>query len=325
MKISMVVSVFNEEEVLEQFWQALARVLRGCGFDSEVIFVNDGSTDGSAAILRRLARDDERIRVVNFSRNFGHEAAMTAGIDHAAGEAVICLDADLQHPPELIPQMVERFGQGFEIVTMVRSDTDGARFLHRTKSRLFYLVLNLISSETFAVNASDFFLISGRVRRILLAEFRERTRFLRGLIQTIGFSRTSIWFAAPRRAGGETKYSLLRLLTFSLSAMATFSRLPLRAGLLVGSLFGCFSLLVGVYSILMKILGYVIPGYTTIVVLLSFLFAIQFLVLGVIGEYIGFLFDEIKRRPIYIVESMIEPGEGAPLQGQRTIGQEHNG
>lgn len=316
MKISIVVSVYNEEAVLERFWAELAAVLGPAGFASEVIFVNDGSSDRSLDLLRTLAASCRQIRIVNLSRNFGHEAAMAAGLDQAGGDAVICMDADLQHPPELLPAMVERFRDGAEIVTMARRDNAGTSWLQRLQSRLFYTVLNLISPQQFTVNASDFFLVSARVRKVLTTEYRERTRFLRGLIQSVGFNRVCLEFAAPSRAGGKSKYSLLRLLALSISAMAVTSKLPLRAGLLLGGGFGLLSLGVGVYSLAMKfLLGHVITGYTTIVVLMSFIFSVQFVVLGVIGEYLGFLFDEIKGRPVYIVESVIE-GEGGRGEDQ---------
>jgi dolichol-phosphate mannosyltransferase len=310
MKLSVVVSVFNEEAVLGAFWTELSRVLGEASFESEVIFVNDGSRDGSLALLRTLATANPGVKVVNLSRNFGHEAAMAAGLDHAGGDAVICMDADLQHPPAMLPAMVARFAKGDEVVTMARSDSEGVGLLPRLQSRLFYRLLNFISPQNFAVNASDFFLVSARVNRVLTTEYRERTRFLRGLVQTVGFRQSTLAFVAPRRAGGTTKYSLLRLLSLSISAMAVTSKLPLRAGLLLGGVFGLLSLGVGIYSLFMKFLvGQVISGYTTIVVLMSFIFSVQFIVLGVIGEYVGFLFDEAKGRPIYLVESVIT-GEG---------------
>ncbi len=311
MKISIVVSVYNEEAVLERFWTELSEVLDSADFASEVIFINDGSSDCSREILRALATSCRQVRIVNLSRNFGHEAAMAAGLDHAGGDAVICMDADLQHPPELLPAMVECFRGGTEIVTMARRDNADTGWLQRLQSRLFYMVLNLISPQNFTVNASDFFLVSARVRKVLMTEYRERTRFLRGLIQSVGFNRVSLEFVAPSRAAGSSKYSFFRLLSLSVSAMAVTSKLPLRASLLLGGFFGVLSMGVGIYSLVMKfLLGHVISGYTTIVVLMSFIFSVQFIVLGVIGEYLGFLFDEIKGRPVYIVESVIEGEAG---------------
>jgi dolichol-phosphate mannosyltransferase len=303
--LTVVVSVYNEEEVLEIFWGELEEYLKRLDVQYEVIFVNDGSTDNSQDILRHLSKIDNNIKVVNLSMNFGHEAAMTAGIDYSTGDAVVCMDADLQHPPSMLDEMVLKFTEGYEIVNMVRGDYKGVGILKRITSGLFYYLLNMISKVKFEPNASDFFLISRRVADILSNNFSERTRFLRGFIQTIGFSKTTLEFVAPKRAAGTSKYSLFKLSAYAIKAIATFSNLPLRIGLLFGTVIGILSVLVGVFSIIMKLLGYVTPGYTTIVVLVSFLFAIQFFITGIIGEYLGFLFKENKRRPIYIVQEEI--------------------
>lgn len=302
--ISLVVSVYNEERALPLFWQETSLVLAGLDCSWEVLFVNDGSVDLSLEVLCDIAEVTPSVRVVNLSRNFGHEAAMLAGIDHSCGDAVICLDADLQHPPGLIPRMIATYRGGHQIVHMMRQESDGAGWLNKARSWFFYKLLNLISPEGFTINASDFFLIDRKVCDLLRRDFRERARFLRGIIQMIGFSRAVIPFAAPARIAGSTKYSLLHLLNISITALATFSRLPLRLGLLLGICCGFFSVAVGIYSIVMKMFGNVITGYTTIVVLVSFLFAVQLLILWIIGEYIGFIFEEVKQRPIYILESV---------------------
>jgi glycosyltransferase involved in cell wall biosynthesis len=303
--LTVVVSVYNEEEVLEIFWSDLEESLKRLGLQYEVIFVNDGSTDNSQDILRRLSKVNNNIKVVNLSMNFGHEAAMTAGIDYSTGDAVVCMDADLQHPPSMLSEMVLKFTEGYEIVNMVRGNNEGFGILKRVTSGVFYYVLNMISKVRFEPNASDFFLISKRVAEILSSNFSERTRFLRGFIQTVGFRKATLEFVAPKRAAGTSKYSLFKLFAYAIKAIAAFSNLPLRIGLLFGTVVGIFSVLVGIYSIIMKMLGYVTPGYTTIVVLVSFLFAIQFFITGIIGEYLGFLFRESKRRPIYIVQDEI--------------------
>ncbi|HAD03424.1 MAG: glycosyl transferase family 2 [Desulfuromonadales bacterium GWD2_61_12] len=312
-ELSLVVSVFNEAEMLPLFWAETWSILQGLPGSWEVVFVNDGSSDGSGELLAEIAAGKERVRIVNLSRNFGHEAAMLAGIDHCRGNAVICLDADLQHPPALIPEMLAQHRAGKRIVHMVREDSVERSWSQQLKSRLFYVVLNGLSPEGFVANASDFFLLDRRVCEVLRQEYRERARFLRGIIQTVGFSKSSISFVAPRRAAGNSKYSFLQLCNLSISALATFSRLPLRLALLLGVICGLFSIGVGIYSLIMKMmLGNVISGYTTIVVLISFLFAVQFFVLGIIGEYLGFIFEEVKRRPIYVVESCLEKSAHGP-------------
>lgn len=308
-EVSLVVPVYNEQHSLPHFWTDAKRVLETLDCTWEVVFVNDGSVDASPEILRRIVAETPEVRVINLSRNFGHEAAMLAGIDYSRGSAVICLDADLQHPPSLIPEMLARHRDGYAIVHMVREQSLGLCWSNRLKSWLFYKLLNLISPTGFTVNASDFFLLDHKVCNLLRKEFRERSRFLRGLIQVVGFSRATLPFIAPARVAGETKYSLLQLFNVSLTALATFSRLPLRMGLLFGVICGMFSAIVGGYSIVMKIMGNVVTGYTTIVVLIAFLFAVQLIIIGIIGEYIGYIFEEVKRRPIYVLDSLIE-GEG---------------
>ncbi len=303
---SLVVSVYNEAQVLPIFWEEVSRQLVAIGCSCEVIFVNDGSTDGSLGVLQKILADSSRVRIVSLSRNFGHEAAMLAGIDSSRGQAVICLDADLQHPPSYIPRLLEEHRNGNLIVHMVRTETVGATWYGNVRSRLFYRLINVLSPEGFVPNASDFFLIDRRVCDLLRKDFRERTRFLRGIIQVVGFPKKTIPFTAPLRAAGKSKYNFFRLCNASIGALATFSRLPLRFGLFLGIGCGAFSVIVGVYSVVMKMLGNVITGYTTIVVLLSFVFAVQLVLLGIIGEYIGFIFEEVKRRPIYIVESLDE-------------------
>jgi len=271
----------------------------------EVLFVNDGSSDNSSYILSELSKKNTNIKVINFSRNYGHEAAMIAGIDYSSGDVVICMDADLQNPPEKIKDMVEKYLKGFDIVTMRRVENEGASISKKIASKIFYSILNLISPIKFEPNTSDFFLISNRIADILRTNFRERNRFLRGFLQMLGFSRATIDYVAPERAAGKSKYSYAKLFKLSLTAVATFSNLPLRLGVIFGIFMGALSIVVGIYSLVMKLLGYVIPGYTTVVVLISFLFAVQLFVTGLIGEYLGFLFEENKKRPIYIVDKVI--------------------
>jgi dolichol-phosphate mannosyltransferase len=211
------------------------------------------------------------------------------------------MDADLQHPPSLIPKMVEEYKQGVEIVNMVCTNRADAGWLKKLTSRLFYKMINRISPVQFAENASDFFLISGRVASILKENFRERARFLRGFIQIIGFKKSTLSFDAVSRQGGKSKYSLYRLFVLSMGAIVSFSKLPLHLGIVVGAIFSVFSLLVGGYSIYMKFVGETPPGYTTLVVFMSMSFAIMFFLIGIIGVYIGYNFDENKKRPHYLI------------------------
>ncbi|HNX88502.1 MAG TPA: glycosyltransferase family 2 protein [Paludibacteraceae bacterium] len=301
MKLSVVISVYNEEQVLPVFIREIAGTLEKDYSEYELIFVNDGSTDNSQQLIDEYAGKDNRVKSIRLSRNFGHEAAMIAGIDYATGDAVICMDSDLQHPPSLIREMTERYNNGeFEVINMARNDTKKFSF-----SNLFYHTLNKLTPYKIEPNASDFFLISKRVADILRQDYRERVRFLRGIIQIIGFRRTTIEFKSPHRELGKSKYSISKLLSLSVTAIATLSKKPLQAGIYIGLLSGAFSLLLAVYSIIMKIIEKPVSGYTTIVVFLGLMFSIQFFLLGIIGEYVGFLFDEQKARPIYIVDKTI--------------------
>jgi glycosyltransferase involved in cell wall biosynthesis len=303
--VSVVVSVFNEEAALPRFWETLRGVLERLDRSAEVIFVNDGSVDGSRAVLEGLSSDVVAVRVIHFSRNFGHEAAMLAGIDHAAGESIICLDADLQHPPTKIPEMLAARAAGNDVVCMVRTRRDDGGLWKRVSSGLFYWLINRISPVTLEPNASDFFLISRRVARILQKEYRERARFLRGFIQSIGFRRATLEFAAAAREEGESKYSLSRLIVLSTEAVVAFSTLPLHLGLVGGVLCALAGIGVGGYSVAVYFLGTEPPpGYTTLVVLLCALFSFLFFLVGILGVYVGYIFEETKRRPIYLVEEV---------------------
>ncbi|MCR4658928.1 MAG: glycosyltransferase family 2 protein [Bacteroidales bacterium] len=301
--VSVIVSVYNEESVLREYydeWSARAAELDG--YDFELLFVNDGSNDLSSQIADDLAAADPRVRVLHFSRNFGHEAAMLAGIDHAGGDVLICMDADLQHPPALMGAMLERYRQGCDVVTMVRTADQALPWAKRLTSRWFYSIINRLSPTRMEPGASDFFLISSRVADVLRHDYRERTRFLRGLVQQVGFRSGSIEFVAPERHAGRSKYSMRRLLTLSATAIASFSKLPLKLGIYAGLLFGLLSMVLTVYSLVMWFVQRPVGGYTTLVIFLSVFASILLLVLGVIGYYVGFIFDEVKGRPTYIIE-----------------------
>ena len=300
MKISIIVSVYNEEQVLHTFYHTLIKVLEEQKYEYEIIFVNDGSSDSSQDIIDNFISENSNVKSILFSRNFGHEAAMIAGIDHVTGEMIICMDSDLQHPPAIIPEIYNRFVMGnVDIINMVRKE-----LRQNLTSKLFYQILNLISPYNFESNASDFFVISERIARILRDNYRERVRFLRGFIQIMGFKRTTLDFIAPERKEGKSKYSFSKLLSLSVTAVATLSKVPLKIGIYLGLISGVFSILLAIYSIIMKIIDQPVSGYTTIVVFLGIMFSIQFIILGIIGEYIGFLFDEQKKRPIYIVDKL---------------------
>ena len=305
--ISVVVSVYNEEKALEDFFRETSRVLEETGWDWELIFVNDGSADKSLSVLKGLAAQDKRVKLVSFSRNFGHEAAMIAGMDFSSGEVVVCMDADLQHPPACIPEILKRREEGYEVISMVRTKNRTAGLIKNITSSGFYWLINHISDVHFEPNASDFFAVSRRVARVMRENYRERVRFLRGYVQNVGFKRTTIEYEAGVRVAGESKYSLKKLFAFSINTILCFSNMPLKLGIYTGIFSALLGVAVMVYTLFTR--QGAPSGYATIVVLLCFMFAMMFVLIGIIGEYIAILFTELKDRPIYIVEETENMGE----------------
>ena len=314
--LTVVVSVYNEEAALPLCHERLTEVLRESGRDYTLLFVNDGSRDRSAEILDRFAAEDTRVRVLHFSRNFGHEAAMIAGIDYAEG-AVICMDADLQHPPQCIPAILAKLDEGFDVISMVRTANRSAGIIKNLTSSAFYGVMNALSGTRFEKNASDFFAVSARAAEVLRRDYRERVRFLRGYVQSLGFRSTALQYEAAERAAGQSKYSLAKLFRFSMNTIMSFSDLPLRLGIYAGIASGLLGLILLIYSIVMKVRIGAPAGYTTIVVVICFMFAVLFFILGIMGQYIGVLFEEVKGRPIYIVAA--ERGRKRKTEGEQTI------
>lgn len=302
-KLSVVVSVYNEEKALREFYKETNKILeqiKNSGWEHELIFVNDGSADNSLSILEELAKEDHDVKLISFSRNFGHEAAMIAGIDHSTGDGIICMDVDLQHPPECIPQIIEKFSAGYEVINMVRTKNKSAGLVKNITSSGFYWLINHISDVHFEPNASDFFAISSHVAQVLKDNYREKVRFLRGYVQNVGFKKTNIEYEARARVAGESKYSIKKLFIFSINTILCFSNMPLKLGIYAGVFSAALGVLVMVYTLCTR--QGAPSGYATIVVLLCFMFAMMFLLIGIIGEYIAILFTELKDRPVYIVE-----------------------
>lgn len=304
-KISIIVSVYNEEEVLFEFYRETIKVLLLIYNPYEIIFVNDGSVDGSRGILFKIAKDDENVKVVHFSRNFGHEAAMIAGIDNASGDYIVCMDADLQHPPTLLPEMLRKFESGYDIINMVRTVNKSAGIIKNITSSMFYKVINRLSDIHLVSNASDFFGISKRVADVLRSSYREKTRFLRGYVQNVGFNTVNIEYEARKRYAGESKYSIKKLFRFSMNTIMTFSNLPLKLGIYAGSMAAFLAIVMMIYTIVSFIRVGTPSGYATTICLICFMFSVLFFIVGIIGEYLGLILSEIKDRPIYIVEEKI--------------------
>ncbi len=304
-KITTVVSVYNEELSLKHFYEVTVQVLENLEWDYEMVFVNDGSSDRSIDILRSFANINSKVKVVNFSRNFGHEAAMIAGIDYATGDGIVCMDADLQHPPQCIPDIIKKFEEGYEVVAMVRTQNADAGLIKRITSGAFYKVLNLMSPIKFENNSSDFFAMTQNVAEVLRRDYREKVRYLRGYVQSVGFKKTTLEFKAAKREAGESKYNIRKLLKFSINTLCSFSDLPLKLGVYSGCVVALCGFILMIYTIIEKLVHNAPAGYSTIIVALCFMFAVTLIVIGIIGEYIAILFAEVKNRPIYIVREVL--------------------
>ena len=300
-KLSVVVSCYNEELALRQFYAETSKVLKSLSWDYELIFVNDGSQDGSIEILKELAAGDEKVKVVDFSRNFGHEAAMIAGMDYSSGDGIVCMDADLQHPPECLPGIIAKLDEGYDVINMVRTKNESAGWFKNFAGAAFYRLINILSDVKFEPNASDFFAVSKKAAKVLKTNYREKVRFLRGYVQNIGFRRTTIEYEARNRVAGESKYSIKKLITFSMNTIMCFSNLPLKLGIYAGGFAGVLGIIMMIYTIWRWAEVGTPSGYATTIVLICFMFAILFLIVGIIGNYIAILFAELKDRPIYIV------------------------
>lgn len=308
--LDIVVPAYNEEAGLRAFYARLRPVIDALDMSVRVLFVDDGSTDRTAAVCRELAREDSRIGLLRLSRNFGHQAALTAGLDHASADAVITMDADLQHPPEKLPEFVAAWRAGAEVVSGVRSQSSGVGLMKRATSSLFYRVLNAISSLPITPDSPDFRLLDRKVVRAI-GQLREQSRFLRGIYAWVGFEQVQVPYAEGARGAGQSHYGTLDMFLLALSAVLSFSRAPLRLATYLGLVVSVLAFVFGVYALVMNLVFHqVIRGWTSLAVLVSFLSGVQLLTLGVIGEYLGQVLEESKRRPLYLLAdaSLPEPG-----------------
>jgi polyisoprenyl-phosphate glycosyltransferase len=303
--LSIVAPVWNEEQVLPEFHRRLAAVLDGLDASVEVIYVNDGSTDGTLSIVRQLLACDRRINLINLSRNFGKEIAMTAGLDHARGEAVIIIDTDLQDPPELIPELVRLWKAGHDVVYAQREERRGDSWLKRATASCFYRIVEKISVVSLPRDAGDFRLLSRRAVDAL-CQLREQHRFMKGLFAWIGYSQIATPYRRDPRYGGETKWTYWKLWNFALEGITSFTTAPLRWATYLGL---CTALLSFSYAtfVFWKALAYGDPvrGYPSLLIIMLFLGGVQLMTLGIIGEYVGRMFNETKHRPLYFVDQVV--------------------
>jgi dolichol-phosphate mannosyltransferase len=272
-----------------------------------VVFVDDGSTDDTLALLNGFAEHDPALRVLSLSRNFGHQVALTAGIDHAAGDAVVMMDSDLQHPPSVIPELVRQWRAGHDVVNAIRQRTEGEGWFKGLTSRGFYALLNLLSGTKVPAGAADFCLLSRRVC-LALRDMPERHRFLRGLVSWAGFDRALVPYVAPKRAAGSTKYSLVKMVGLALDAVFSFSAEPLRLALRAGLGITIFGFAYLAYALIYGyLLSGLVPGYSSLIALMMILGGSQLMFIGLIGQYLARIFEQVKGRPIYLLKQ--EPPE----------------
>lgn len=303
--VSVVVPVFNESAVINAFHERASAALAAIPeADYEIIYVDDGSVDDSFDRLRSIARSDPRARVIQFSRNFGHQIAITAGLDYARGDCVAIIDSDLQDPPEVIAQMVEKWREGFDVVYGVRSRRHGEGRMKLFTASAFYRLLHAIIKIDIPVNVGDFRLMSRRAVTEL-QQLREKDRFVRGLVSWIGFRQTGISYEREARHAGETKYPYRKMIKFAMDGITSFSTLPLKLATWLGYAASVFAFLYLLSVFVQKLAGITIDGWATIMVAMLFLGGVQLICLGIMGEYIGRIFTEIKPRPMYIVSEEI--------------------
>lgn len=308
--VSVVISVFNEERNLMPLYSELAQNLERCKqIDYELIFVNDGSTDESLGILCNLVAKDKKVRVVNFVRNFGHEIAMTAGLDHSNGEAVIFMDGDLQHPPHIVPQMIEKWLNGHDVVLTKITINEDKSLFRSILTKIFYRVVNLISDVKIPENTPDFRLISGGYVKTI-KNMRENSRMFRGMLNWLGISNAAqIEFIAPKRVAGQSNYNFIKSMKLAIDSIIQFSVKPLRASIYFSIICALISLLVGIFTIYEHYVINQPSGYATIICLITFLASIQFVLIGILGEYIGRIHIESRDRPLYfanVIENEIK-------------------
>jgi glycosyltransferase involved in cell wall biosynthesis len=308
---SFVVPIFNEREVLPELGRRLSAVFDELDGPAEVIFVDDGSTDGSHELLGELNHGDGRFKIVRLSRNFGHQVALAAGLDHAVGDAAIIMDADLQDPPELALELAREWRAGYDVVYGVRTDRAGESRAKLLTASWFYRLLNRMSDVPVPPDVGDFRLVDRRVLDIV-GSMPEHRPFLRGMFAWVGFDQTGVTYTRAARPAGATKYPLRKMISFALDGITSFSAAPLRVVLNLGFVVSLLSLALGVTTIVLKFAHvHVVPGWASLLAVIAFLGGIQLTVLGVIGEYVARIHDEVKRRPLYLLRETVGIGDEA--------------
>ena len=298
--ISVIIPAYNEADNINIIAKCVSEQLAEIG-DYEILFIDDGSTDETLDQVKKLSKNGDNIKYISFSRNFGHQKALKAGLDNALGDCVITIDADMRHPPELMKEMIDRWKEGVDVVYTIREDSADTSFIKRTTSKLFYNIINKISDVDIPLGAADFRLLDRKVVNEL-KKFQENWLFIRGIVSWLGFKQSGIRYKVQRRHSGHSKYSMRKMIGFAIQGITSFSVLPLRVSIFLGFMFSLFSFLYAIYAIYAKfVLNAAILGWTSILMSVLFLGGIQLIFLGILGEYLGKMFIETKNRPNYII------------------------
>jgi glycosyltransferase involved in cell wall biosynthesis len=313
--LSVVLPVFNEEAGLGELYRRLAAVLAESRLSYEIIFVNDGSRDRSWQRILELATADPRVKAVNLSRNFGHQIAISAGLDLSAGAAVVVMDSDLQDPPELIPVLHDRLREGFDVVYAQRRTRDGETWFKRTTATFFYRLIRRMTAIDIPVDTGDFRLMSRRVVDDL-KRLQERSRFVRGLVTWVGYNQTAVLYDRDRRYDGETKYPLTKMMKFAFDGITGFSSQPLRLASHAGLMIAAASIVLMIGLLIFKLAGGhgLVPGWTSLAVAVLFLGGLQLVAIGILGEYVGRMYEETKQRPLYLIRDRKNVGDPEPRE-----------
>jgi dolichol-phosphate mannosyltransferase len=299
-ELSIVLPIFNEEPVLDELHRRLSEFLSELGTTWEVVFIDDGSRDGSYAKLKELCTKEARYRLVSFSRNFGHQLAISAGLDYAAGRAVVVMDADLQDPPEVVREMLTLFREGCDIVHAVRRKREKESIFKKATAYVYYRMLRAMVGFDIPLDAGDFRLMSRRVVLTMRA-LRESSRFVRGMVAWVGFRQSTVEYDRKARFAGDTHYPLRKMFRFAMDGITAFSTVPLRSAFWLGLLAGAVGIAVAGLSLLGSLLGRAVPGWATVMMTVSLGASAQLVMTGILGEYVGRIYEEVKRRPLYIV------------------------
>ncbi len=302
---SLVIPLFNEKEVIHECIKRVTKTMEDNEYNYEVIFVNDGSIDETEEIVKEYCKSNPALKLISFSRNFGHQTAITAGMDLSKGDAIIVMDADLQDPPEVVPRLIEKYEEGYDVVYAVRSKRKGESFFKKITAKAFYRFLKGMTEVDIPIDTGDFRLISRPVCNVL-TNMTERNRYVRGLVSWVGFKQTGIYYERDERFAGETKYPLKKMMKLSMDGITSFSTKPLKMSKWAGVILALLALIYALVIVIQKIMGIEMQaGWASTVIVILFIGSIQLIMLGIVGDYLARMFDESKNRPLYIIKEKI--------------------